>query len=106
MGTDNTSIGSGFDGNTGTPGEGSQPPPALRHQDFRDELRNSFHKSKLNFPRYDGETDPLPWLNRCESYFWGTRILAAEQVWLASLHLDRAAAEWYYALEHEYGMLP
>jgi hypothetical protein len=32
--------------------------------------------------------------------------MAAEQVWLASLHLDGAAAEWYYSLEREYGMLP
>jgi hypothetical protein len=51
-------------------------------------------------------TDPLPWLNRCESYFKGTRTMAAEQVWLASLHLDGAAMEWYYSLEREYGMLP
>jgi hypothetical protein len=32
--------------------------------------------------------------------------MSAEQVWLASLHLDGVAAEWYYALECEYGMLP
>jgi hypothetical protein len=32
--------------------------------------------------------------------------MAAEQVWLASLHLDGAAMEWYYSLEREYGMLP
>jgi hypothetical protein len=32
--------------------------------------------------------------------------MAAEQVWLASLHMDGVAAEWYYALERDYGMLP
>jgi hypothetical protein len=74
--------------------------------DHHDDLKNSFYRPKLNFPRYDGESDPLPWLNRCESYFRGTRTLAAEQVWLASLHMDGAAAEWYYALEREYGMVP
>jgi hypothetical protein len=41
-----------------------------------------------------------------ESYFRGTRTLPAEQVWMASLHMDGAAAEWYYALEREYGMVP
>jgi hypothetical protein len=32
--------------------------------------------------------------------------MAVEQVWLASLHLDGATAEWYYSLEREYDMLP
>jgi hypothetical protein len=32
--------------------------------------------------------------------------LQAEQVWLASLHMDGAAAEWYYVLEREYGLVP
>jgi hypothetical protein len=78
------------------------PPP----RDYHDDLRNSFHRPKLNFPRYDGESDPLPWLNRCESYFRGMQTLAAEQVWMALLHMDGVAAEWYYALEREYGMVP
>jgi hypothetical protein len=75
-------------------------------RDYHNDLRNLFHRPKLNFPRYDGESNPLPWLNRCESYFRGTRTLAAEQVWMASLHMDGAAAEWYYDLEREYGMVP
>jgi hypothetical protein len=77
------------------------------HQrDLKDDFRNSFHRPKINFPRYDGETDPLPWLNRCESYFRGTRTMLAEQVWLASLHMDGVVVEWYYALECDYGILP
>jgi hypothetical protein len=32
--------------------------------------------------------------------------MLAEQVWLASLHMDGVAVEWYYALECDYGMLP
>jgi hypothetical protein len=39
------------------------------HRDNHANLRNSFHQPKLSFPRYDGSTDPLSWLNRCESYF-------------------------------------
>jgi hypothetical protein len=50
------------------------------HRDYREELRNSFHRPKLSFPRCDGETDPSPWLNRCESYFCGTRTMNAKQV--------------------------
>jgi hypothetical protein len=97
-------------GSNGNGGEGFRQPSRSQHRhnggDLREELCNSFHRPKLKFPRYDGETDPLPWLNRCESYFKGMRTMAAEQVWLASLHLDGAAAEWYYSLEREYGMLP
>jgi hypothetical protein len=74
-------------------------------RDHNADLRNSFHRPKLAFPRYDGESDPLPWLNRCESFFRGTRTMSAEQVWMASLHMDGIAAEWYYALEREYGLL-
>jgi hypothetical protein len=77
--------------------------PAPR--DLRNDLRNSFHRPKLNFPRYDGESDPLPWLNRCESFFRGTRTLPTEQVCMASLHMDGAVAEWYYSLEREYGLM-
>jgi hypothetical protein len=78
-----------------------QPPPPPR--DYRDNLRQSFHRPKINFPHYDGESNPLPWLNRCESYFRGTRTLAVEQVWMASLQMGGVAAKWYYALECEYG---
>jgi hypothetical protein len=70
----------GAGSNPGTTGGAAprnhHPPP----RDYHDDLRNSFHRLKLNFPRYDGESDPLPWLNRCESYFRGTQTLAAEQV--------------------------
>jgi hypothetical protein len=101
-----TSATPGGGGGQGTGGKGFHHSFGLHQRDFRDELRNSFHRPKLNFSRYDGETDSLPWLNRCESYFMGMQTMPAEQVWLASLHLYGAAAEWYYALEREYGMLP
>jgi hypothetical protein len=41
------------------------PVPRTHHpplRDLRDDLRNSFHRPKLNFPMYDDEFDPLPWL--------------------------------------------
>jgi hypothetical protein len=95
-------VGKGSGGNGGNTGGlfSNNNPPRDHHAD----LRNSFHQPKLNFPRYDGESDPLPWLNRCE-FFRRTRTMATEQVWMASLHMDGIAAEWYYALEREYVLL-
>ncbi|WVZ92138.1 hypothetical protein U9M48_038225 [Paspalum notatum var. saurae] len=56
-------------------------------------------------PRYDGESDPLPWLNCCDNFFRGHQTLAEERVWLASLHLDGMAAQWYYQMESEFGVV-
>jgi hypothetical protein len=33
---------------------------------------------KMEFPRYDGVGDPLPWLNRCERYF---RVQCTPENW-------------------------
>ena len=61
-----------------------------------------FHK--LEFPSFDGTGDPLPFLNRCEHYFRGQRTLEEEQVWLAALHLQGSAQQWYMRLELEEGV--
>jgi hypothetical protein len=65
--TGQTTVASSASGNGGNNGDGSHHPSRLHHQhndgDFREELCISFHKPKLNFPHYDRETDPLPWLN-------------------------------------------
>jgi hypothetical protein len=71
----------------------------FRHED------NVSRRPKLNFPSYDGESDPLTWLNKCETYFRGMRTMGEEKVWIASLHLEGVAAEWYYALERDYGII-
>jgi len=55
-------------------------------------------------PHFDGETDPLPWINKCEHFFQGYRTMEEEKVWTASLHLDGAAAEWYFQLECDVGV--
>jgi hypothetical protein len=36
---------------------------------------------KMDFPRYDGKSDPLIFINRCESYFHQPRIMEEEKVW-------------------------
>jgi hypothetical protein len=33
---------------------------------------------KLDFPKFDGKSDPLAFLNRCESYFHQQRIATEE----------------------------
>ena len=46
---------------------------------------------KLDFPKYDGKSDPLIFINRCESYFRQQRIIPEEQVWMASYNMEDAA---------------
>ena len=60
---------------------------------------------KLSFPRYDGESDPVPWLNKCDLFFCGASTMEEEKVWRASLHLDGVASEWYFQLERDFGMI-
>ena len=62
-------------------------------------------RPKLNFPSFDGTSDSLPWLTKCVAYFRGMRTMEEEKVWMAMMHLEGIAAEWYYALERDYGIL-
>jgi hypothetical protein len=50
---------------------------------------------KMDFPRYDGKSDPLIFINRCESYFYQQRTMAEEKVWMASYNLeDEGTPRW------------
>jgi hypothetical protein len=64
------------------------------------------HRPKINFPNYDDESDPLPWLNKRSTYFRGMGTAPEELIWMASLHLDGVAVEWYYELKRDVGLLP
>lgn len=44
--------------------------PELLHQ-RKDGPMGSTRFHKLDFPTFDGTTDPLPFINRCEHYFRG-----------------------------------
>ena len=50
---------------------------------------------KLDFPNFDGNSDPLAFLNRCESYFHQQCIAVEEQVWMSSYNLEAGAQMWY-----------
>jgi len=57
---------------------------------------------KLDFPRYDGKSDPQIFLNRCESYFHQQRIME-EKVWMASYNLEEGAQMWYIQVQQDEG---
>jgi hypothetical protein len=40
-------------------------------------------------------------LYKCEGFFWGYRTLEEDKVWMASLHLDGAAVQWFFQLERD-----
>ncbi|CAN6203924.1 unnamed protein product [Urochloa humidicola] len=59
---------------------------------------------KLRFPKFDGSTDLIAWLHRCDQFFRAARTLDDEKVWLASFYMDNAAQQWYYCLERNQGV--
>jgi hypothetical protein len=58
---------------------------------------------KWDFPRFDGKTDPLLFINKCESYFRQQRTLAEQQVWMALYNLEGIAQHWYIQLQEDEG---
>jgi hypothetical protein len=61
---------------------------------------------KLDFPRYDGKSDPLIFINRCESYFRQQRTMPEEKVWMASYNLEDVAQLWFIQLQEDEGTPP
>jgi hypothetical protein len=54
---------------------------------------------KIEFLKYNGTGDPLPWLNRCDRYFMVRRTPENKKVPCASLHLLDDAQLWFHRLE-------
>jgi hypothetical protein len=55
----------------------------------------------MDFPKFDGNSDPVAFANPCESYFRRERIMEEEQVWLASRNLKADAREWFRQVQHD-----
>ena len=61
---------------------------------------------QIDFPKYDGKSDPLAFINRCESYFLQQRIMEEEKVWMASSNLAAGAHLWYIQVQRDEGTPP
>jgi len=55
------------------------------------------------FPKYDGKTDPLAFINRCESFFIHQHVIPAERTWMASYNLQDGAQLWYMHVQDNEG---
>ncbi|XP_021623868.1 uncharacterized protein LOC110623248 [Manihot esculenta] len=51
--------------------------------------------TKLDFPRFNGQEDPLGWISRCQHFFRHQSTPEEEKVSLASYHLEGIAQLWY-----------
>ena len=61
---------------------------------------------KMDFPKFDGKSDPLAFINRCESFFHQQRIAEEEQVWMSSYNLEGGAQLWYMQVQRDEGTPP
>lgn len=59
-----------------------------KERDNGDSASNFQKFSKLDFPKYDGLTDPLGWLSRCEHFFRHNTTTEIAKVSMASYHLE------------------
>jgi hypothetical protein len=74
---------------TSSSSSGNQFASGEHHQDRPSRFQ------KLDFPCYDGKSDPLIFINRSESYFHQQRIMEEEKVWMASYNLEDGVQMWY-----------
>jgi hypothetical protein len=54
---------------------------------------------KLEFSKFDGTSDPLPWLNHCERYFLVCRTPEHQHVAFDAFYLLDDAQLWFHRLE-------
>jgi hypothetical protein len=59
---------------------------------------------KLDFPKFDGKSDPLIFISRCESYFHQQRIMEEEKVWMADYNLEDGAQMWWIQVQQDEGV--
>lgn len=57
--------------------------------------------SRLDFPRYDGQSDPLGQKNLCEFYFIHHKTANLENVGIASFHLKGDELLWFLKVKHD-----
>jgi len=57
----------------------------------------------MDFPPFDGKSDPLAFINQCETYFNRERIMEEEKVWMASRNLAEDARMWFLQVQRDEG---
>lgn len=57
----------------------------------------------MDFPKFDGKSEPLSFINRCEDYFRRERIMEEEKVWMASRNLADDARLWFRQVQQDEG---
>lgn len=58
----------------------------------------------MDFPRYDGKSDLLIFINRFKFYFHQQRIVEDEKVYMASYNLEEGAQMWYIQIQQDEGI--
>ena len=85
---------------SGPPPFRETPPLSRRDLDDDGDDDPRFHpRARIEFPTFDGKEDPLPWLNRCKTFFRCQHTPERRRVPYASLHLTGTAQLWYNRLE-------
>jgi hypothetical protein len=84
---------------------GGEPPSTLGRRgqgdDDEEEASGDFipTANKLEFPKFDGTGEPLPWLNRCEWYFHVRRTSEHKRMAFAAFYLLDDAQLWLHHME-------
>jgi hypothetical protein len=83
---------------------GHRPPPRARRGTGDDNTGDSNHDShstahKMEFPKFDGAGDPLPWLNQCERFFHVRRTPDDKKVAFAAFYLLNDPQLWFHRME-------
>jgi hypothetical protein len=55
----------------------------------------------MDFPQFDGTSDPVVFINQCELYFRRERIMTEEKVWLVSRNLKADARVWFHQVTQD-----
>ncbi|KAG2579161.1 hypothetical protein PVAP13_6NG239806 [Panicum virgatum] len=61
------------------------------------------HLTSMDFPKFNGKSDPLAFINQCESYFNRERIMEEEKVWMAACNLEDDARVWFLQVQQDEG---
>ena len=57
----------------------------------------------MDFPKFNGKSDPLAFINQCESYFNRERIMEEEKVWMAARNLEDDPRVWFLQVQQDEG---